>query len=87
MSAVIDFGCLGIGDPACDLSVAWTILREEQRRVFRKALAPDDATWARARGWALMGAGALPYYAATNPPQVARGRRAIEEVLREFVGG
>jgi aminoglycoside phosphotransferase (APT) family kinase protein len=83
LSAVIDFGCLGVGDPACDLSAAWTILAGKQRGIFRSAIARDDATWARARGWALMGVGALPYYAQTNPAQVARARRIISEVLAE----
>lgn len=85
LSAVIDFGCLGAGgDPACDMSVAWTVLSPEGRRVFREALQPDDATWARARGWALMGAGALPYYKDTFPAQSARARRSIEAVLADF---
>ena len=53
LSAVIDFGCSAVGDPACDLVVAWTLFSGESRRAFRAALALDDATWARARGWAL----------------------------------
>ncbi len=53
LSAVIDFGCLGVGDPACDLAIAWTFLTPESRRAFRAALAVDDATWRRGRGWAL----------------------------------
>ncbi len=51
--AVIDFGCLGVGDPACDLQVAWNLLSAETRDVLRGALQVDDATWARGRGWAL----------------------------------
>ncbi|WP_069630041.1 aminoglycoside phosphotransferase family protein, partial [Streptomyces niveus] len=47
LSAVIDFGGLGVGDPACDLMVAWTTLSAETRPVFRAALGVDDATWAR----------------------------------------
>lgn len=84
LSAVIDFGCMGVGDPACDMSVAWTILPPETRAMFREELQPDEATWARARGWALMGAGALPYYRHTFPEQVARGRHAIQQVLADF---
>lgn len=53
LSAVIDFGTCGVGDPACDLAVAWTLLTGEAREVFRERLAVDDATWARGRGWAL----------------------------------
>jgi aminoglycoside phosphotransferase (APT) family kinase protein len=53
LAAVIDFGTCGVGDPACDLAVAWTLLDADGRRVFRDRLAVDDATWARGRGWAL----------------------------------
>ncbi len=53
LSAVIDFGCAGVGDPACDLVIAWTLLDAPSRAVFRAALDPDDDCWARGRGWAL----------------------------------
>lgn len=53
LSAVIDFGTCGVGDPACDLVLAWTFLDPEARRVFRDAVGLDAGTWARARGWAL----------------------------------
>lgn len=53
LHAVIDFGCAGVGDPACDLVVAWTFFAGESRHAFRAGLTLDDATWARARGWAL----------------------------------
>lgn len=53
LSAVIDFGCLGVGDPAYDLLVAWTLFTGESRETFRAALSVDDATWARGRGRAL----------------------------------
>lgn len=53
LSAVIDFGTSGVGDPACDLVPAWTMFDGEARRAFREAVGLDDATWARARGWAL----------------------------------
>jgi aminoglycoside phosphotransferase (APT) family kinase protein len=53
LAAVIDFGCAGVGDPACDTVIAWTLLSGESRRVFRDALRVDPATWARGRGWAL----------------------------------
>jgi aminoglycoside phosphotransferase (APT) family kinase protein len=51
LSGVIDFGCLGVGDPACDVAVAWMYLSSENRDAFRDALPVDDATWARGRGW------------------------------------
>lgn len=83
LSAVIDFGCLGVGDPACDLAAAWALFSGESRDVFRAALPFDDATWARARGWALTRVGAIPYYRETNPPIVAEALHAIEEVLAD----
>jgi len=84
LSAVIDFGCLGVGDPACDFLVAWSFLSAETRDVFRAALAVDDATWARGRGWALsVGLIALPYYQSTNPVLAGMSRHAISEVLAD----
>jgi aminoglycoside phosphotransferase (APT) family kinase protein len=53
LRAVIDFGTCGVGDPACDLVIAWTFLEGEAREVFRQTVALDDDTWARGRGWAL----------------------------------
>lgn len=53
LCAVIDFGCAAVGDPACDLAIAWTTFGGESRAVFQDAVGLDDATWARARGWAL----------------------------------
>jgi len=84
ISAVIDFGCLGVGDPACDLIVAWTLLSAQTRDLFRAALSVDDATWARGRGWALsIGLIALPYYQHTNPVFAATARRMIAQVLAD----
>lgn len=53
LSAVIDFGCCAVGDPACDVAIAWTLFHGESRRAFRAAIGVDDATWERGRGWAL----------------------------------
>ncbi|MEV6965779.1 aminoglycoside phosphotransferase family protein [Hamadaea sp. NPDC051192] len=53
LAAVIDFGTCGVGDPACDLAIAWTLLTTEGSEAFRERLSVDDATWARGRGWAL----------------------------------
>ncbi len=50
---VVDFGCSAVGDPACDVVIAWTFFEGESRAAFRASLALDDATWARGRGWAL----------------------------------
>ncbi len=53
LAAVIDFGCSAVGDPSCDLSIAWTMFDADTRAVFARELALDDGTWARARGWTL----------------------------------
>ncbi|EUA06504.1 phosphotransferase enzyme family protein [Mycobacterium kansasii 732] len=53
LTAVIDFGLCGVGDPACDTVLAWTHLDAGSRTIFRRALDIDAATWARGRGWAL----------------------------------
>ena len=53
LCAVIDFGSSAVGDPACDLTPAWTVFDGESRRRFMRAVPVDDDTWARARGWAL----------------------------------
>lgn len=53
LCAVIDFGCLGVGDPACDLAIAWTLFRGEAREVFSREIGLDTDCWARTRGWVL----------------------------------
>ena len=53
LSAVLDFGTCGVGDPACDTTIAWTFLSGESSRVFRERLPVDSATWVRGRGWAI----------------------------------
>lgn len=84
LSAVIDFGGLGVGDPACDVMAAWSFLSEETRADFRAALPTDDATWARGRGWALsMALIGLPYYQDTNPIWSNTARRTIRDVLED----
>jgi aminoglycoside phosphotransferase (APT) family kinase protein len=85
LSAVIDFGTLGVGDPACDLMIAWNLFSGQSREVFRATLAVDDAMWARGRGWALSQALIfIPYYLNTNPVGVSYARRAIEEALADY---
>ncbi|MFD0421911.1 aminoglycoside phosphotransferase family protein [Streptomyces parvus] len=82
LSAVIDFGGLGIGDPACDLTIAFTLMSAGSRAAFRAALGVDDATWARGRGWALAtGLNAYTSYAAVNPRVAAQTSRQITEAL------
>ncbi|MER7467061.1 aminoglycoside phosphotransferase family protein [Streptomyces sp. NPDC097981] len=82
VSAVIDFGTVGMGEPATDLIPAWNLLPASARGVYREAVDADDATWARSRGWALsMAVIQLPYYRTTNPIISANARHVIREVL------
>jgi aminoglycoside phosphotransferase (APT) family kinase protein len=71
ISGVIDWGSMGVGDPACDVMVAWKLHSLTARDAFRQALPTDDATWERARGWAVSQAvAALAYYTAENNPSL-----------------
>jgi aminoglycoside phosphotransferase (APT) family kinase protein len=64
---VIDWGSMGVGDPACDVMVAWKLHSAAARDAFRNALHVDKATWQRARGWAVSQAvAALAYYTPEN---------------------
>ena len=82
MRAVIDFGGVGMGDPAADVIPAWAVFGPAGREVFRRALEVDDGVWERARGYALHQAAMIvPYYARTNPGFVVLARRTIEQVL------
>lgn len=84
LTAVIDFGCVGVGDPAVDLIVAWNLLPASARATFREAVGADDAEWARGRGWALsVSLIQLPFYWETNPPLAENSRHVIKEVLAE----
>ena len=88
LSAVIDFEGFGLGDPATDVMAAWSLFARDARGTFRAALGVDDATWTRARGWALsVWVAVLPYYAVTNPGFSAIARRAIAEVLADHRDG
>jgi aminoglycoside phosphotransferase (APT) family kinase protein len=83
LSAVIDWGSAGVGDPACDVMVAWKMLPPGARDSLRAALEVDDATWRRGRGWALSQAiGALSYYTdETNAVLVGEARRWLSALF------
>ncbi len=84
LSAVIDYGGLNVGDPACDLQPAWNLFTGDSRRTFLTELKVDDATRLRGRGWALSQALiALPYYWHTNPSIVAQALHALDLVLAD----
>lgn len=81
LSAVIDFGQLGLGDPACDLAIAWIFFKNESRNAFHEALKTDQATWARGQGWALWKA--LIVYAGlcgANPGEVEKSKIVLNEL-------
>jgi len=84
LSAVIDFGTSGVGDPACDLSISWTMFDETSRAAFRDALPLDEETWARGRGWtlwkALIVAAEMP---GTDRREIEKSRRVIDAVLSD----
>ena len=81
LSAVIDFGDVTAGDPATDLATAWLSLDPAARRRFQQSLAPDDATWARARGWALCMATSM--VTGSDPGSITAriGQEALDQVL------
>lgn len=82
--AVIDFGGMGIGDPACDLVIAWTFLKQESRDIFKSLVSLDPDTWARARGWALWKALiTLASLQDKTCPEAIKQQHVIDDILRE----
>jgi aminoglycoside phosphotransferase (APT) family kinase protein len=85
LGAVIDFGCSGVGDPACDCVIAWTFLSGASRDRFRAELGVDAATWSRGRGWALWKAMiTLVGHLERGAPEAALARRDIEHALADY---
>ncbi|MCP2030807.1 aminoglycoside phosphotransferase (APT) family kinase protein [Okibacterium sp. HSC-33S16] len=84
IAGIIDWGGAGIGDPAADVIAAWSVFGPDGRRDFREALDVDDATWDRARGYALHQAALIiPYYEESNPAFVQTAVRTIGEILSD----
>jgi aminoglycoside phosphotransferase (APT) family kinase protein len=81
LSAVLDFGCMAVGDPACDVTIAWTFFSGESRSTFRAHLGHDEATWARGRGWALWKALVTLHHGEPSRDQASRARAVIADVL------
>ncbi len=79
LAAVIDFGSSGVGDPACDTVIAWTLLSGASRAAFRTALGLDEATWAHGRGWALWKA----LITLRDRPDDAPARQTLDAVLAD----
>jgi aminoglycoside phosphotransferase (APT) family kinase protein len=93
LSAVIDFGCSAVGDPACDTAIAWTFFADESRSLFKSLVPVDDATWARGRGWALWKALIELVRDPSTPPHAERSatrfgwrhsaRQIVDEVISD----
>lgn len=83
LAAVIDFGAMAVGDPACDYAIAWAWPDPDARERLRLLVEADPGTWSRARGWALWKA--LIVHAGlvrTNPFEAASAPRVLAEILR-----
>jgi aminoglycoside phosphotransferase (APT) family kinase protein len=87
LCAVIDFGGLSVGDPACDVMAAWKFFSSRPREVFRNKLSVDESTWIRSQGWALSQAliALSSYTEETQPALVREARRWMTEVLADFL--
>jgi len=84
ISAVLDFGSAGAGDPAHDLIPAWSLFGDKGRQVFRQQVRADKDTWERARGYALHQAALIiPYYRHTNPGFVSLAMQTVHEILQD----
>ena len=86
LTAVIDFGTSGVGDPDCDLAIAWTLFAGESREAFRGLLPLDKATWARGRGWTLWKALIVIAQLPGNNPdpvEIEKSRCVLNEVLAD----
>ncbi len=85
ISAIIDFGLIGVGDPAVDLIPAWSTLRGVARERFRSTLQVDDSAWYRGQGMALRQAlKIIPYYLKSNPGFASMACDTVEEILSDF---
>ena len=84
LCGVIDFGILGVGDPACDLVMFWTFFDKESGSIFKEAMLLDENTWSRARGWALWKA--LISYRDYKKTKAARQEKEIiNNIINEFL--
>jgi aminoglycoside phosphotransferase (APT) family kinase protein len=85
LGAVIDFGGCAVGDPACDLVIAWVFLDGPAREAFRLSAAADDAMWARARGWALWKAALVLANGSPVNPAERSPQQVISDVCQEYL--
>ncbi|GHJ42869.1 aminoglycoside phosphotransferase [Catellatospora sp. TT07R-123] len=84
LAAVIDFGTCGVGDPACDLAIAWTLLDAPGRRALRSRLPTDAATWRRGRGWALWKTLTTCAHTLGEADEHAVARHVLDEIFTEY---
>lgn len=88
LSAVIDFGGLGVGDPACDMTIAWTLFDAASRRAFRRTVGVSDAIWNRGKGWALWKAMiVVSGMIETNALEAASSGYAIDQLTADYRNG
>ncbi|MFE7118491.1 aminoglycoside phosphotransferase family protein [Streptomyces sp. NPDC057654] len=86
LHAVIDFGGLSVGFPDAEHSPLWD-LPPQARRAYWDAANLDDATWARARAWAIaVGVSGIAYYWRTYPAFIAECRARLEAILADAAG-
>ncbi len=81
LRGVIDWSGAGVGDPACDAMLGWS-LPPVARGTYREAAGFDDATWARARGWVVEQTTLfIPYYTSTLPDAVAQAKQRLHRAI------
>jgi aminoglycoside phosphotransferase (APT) family kinase protein len=85
LSAVIDFSGTAVGDPACDLVIAWAYLSGKAREIFVNEINMDSDTVLRARAWALWKATfELCKIADKNSMEARSQKQIIDEVTNEL---
>ncbi len=84
LSAVIDWGTCGVGDPAIDTIIAWSLFPPDARQAYRDALGIGDAEWERGKGWVVTGVFGVLSYHVTNPVLAADKLKAIDAVLGDL---
>ncbi len=81
LHAVIDFGALSVGYPDAEHAAVWDY-PAAARRAYWDALRLDDATWLRARSWAVgVAINGVPYYWHTYPAFVAECLARLRAIL------
>ncbi len=86
LSAVIDFGMLAVGDPACDLSIAWTFFQGKSRHLFYSNLTLDQDTWLRGRAWTLWKSSIIASgKSSTNALTINKAYSVLDELLSDSI--